>query len=178
MTEQQKQFLQYAIVEQKKYDEISRLMKVDRKTLSAWWTELEPVREELSALRKLWKLKCKTLDFTAFKSWYDQAEKKCHYCGITAPQIHAPKESGLIHTKRWKTRGRKLEIERLQPNEPYDNTRNLVFCCYWCNNAKSDEFSREEFLKIGQVIKEIWKERRFNSRFTSDGSEIGVIKQK
>lgn len=45
MTEQQKQFLQYAIVEQKKYDEISRLMKVDRKTLSAWWTELEPVRE-------------------------------------------------------------------------------------------------------------------------------------
>jgi 5-methylcytosine-specific restriction endonuclease McrA len=52
-----------------------------------------------------------------------------------------------------------LELERKKPNESYDNTDNLVLCCYWCNNAKTDEFTEEEFKEIGKVIGKIWQTR-------------------
>jgi len=56
-------------------------------------------------------------------------------------------------------RGRDLEIERLKPKLNYDVIENLVFCCYWCNNAKTDTFTVKEFEEVGRVIKNIWKER-------------------
>jgi hypothetical protein len=31
--------------------------------------------------------------------------------------------------------------------------------CYWCNNAKTDEFTAEEFEHIGIAIGELFKER-------------------
>jgi len=31
--------------------------------------------------------------------------------------------------------------------------------CYWCNNAKTDEFTEEEFSKIGREIRNIWDDR-------------------
>ena len=69
-----------------------------------------------------------------------------------------------IYTKRIATRGRTLEIERLLPNQPYDDLNNLVYCCYWCNNAKTDEFTAEEFQLIAQVLKIIWSNRLKKAR--------------
>ena len=54
-----------------------------------------------------------------------------------------------VKTKRSGTRGRSLELERVRPNEDYGN---LELACYWCNNAKSDEFNEMEFKPIGIEI--------------------------
>jgi hypothetical protein len=36
----------------------------------------------------------------------------------------------------------------------------LLFWLVLCNNAKSDEFTYEEFKRVGDVIKEIWQQRK------------------
>ena len=36
---------------------------------------------------------------------------------------------------------------------------NVVLACYWCNNAKTDEFSPNEFKEIARGINEVWKRR-------------------
>jgi len=81
----------------------------------------------------------------------------CHYSGISYEKIDQLCKKDPELTKRG--RGRKLELERLEPNEKYSNLGNLVFSCYWCNNAKTDTFTEEEFKKVGAVIKGIWEER-------------------
>ncbi len=80
----------------------------------------------------------------------------CAYCGITTKQIE---ELGAIHKLRKKNyRGWTLEVDRLDSNFEY-TPENTVMACYWCNNAKTDEFTFEEFKKIGQSIKQIWQDR-------------------
>lgn len=37
---------------------------------------------------------------------------------------------------------------------------NCVLACAVCNNAKSDKFTYEEFKRLGDVIKEIWQQRK------------------
>ena len=49
-------------------------------------------------------------------------------------------------------RGKRLELDRVNPNLPYDNLDNIVWCCYWCNNAKSNFFTNDEFLPIANAI--------------------------
>lgn len=159
MTTDQKTFLQLAVVEQKKYADIEKEMGVERSQLTKWWDELKDDREQLSKIRKLWTKKCATIDFWEFHKWYTTTDRKCYYCNITEQQIKILDENGQIHTKRLTTRGRTLEIERREPNKLYDETENLAFSCYWCNNAKTDEFTAEEFKSIGNYIAEIWKNR-------------------
>lgn len=164
MTKQQETFLELAILDQMKYADISRKMNVDPRTLSIWWDELKTEREKLSAHRQLWRSKCKTASFWDFKFWLESSERKCFYCKINEDEIDELIRTALITTKRLVTRGRKLEIERLSPNDSYDNLNNLVYCCYWCNNAKTDEFTSEEFKPIGQLIGNIWNNRLRKSR--------------
>ena len=166
MTELQDEYLKLAVVEQKKFDEIAQILQIDRKRVSELWGELKEPREKLSELRKIWKSKFKetknTESFWKFKEWYEKTERKCYYCGITENQISELFNKGELYTKR--NRGRKLEIERLSPNEPYENLQNLVFSCYWCNNAKTDTFTSEEFKIIGKEIGKIWKKRLKNDK--------------
>ncbi|MBU0490056.1 MAG: hypothetical protein KKD31_19120 [Bacteroidetes bacterium] len=81
----------------------------------------------------------------------------CHYCGITLQTIEDLTKAGKIFKKQL-TRGWTFEIDRKDSNFEYtpDNT---VACCYWCNNAKTDEFTEEEFLRVGEVLGKIWKRR-------------------
>ena len=51
-----------------------------------------------------------------------------------------------------------MEIDRKEPNLEYTK-ENCVWCCYWCNNAKTDEFKYKEFKKVGAVIETIWNDR-------------------
>ncbi len=92
-------------------------------------------------------------DFVAFIT----ENKECHYCGISVDKINDLIEKKKIYKKHI-TRGWTLEIDRKEANKEYLK-ENSVMCCYWCNNAKTDEFSEGEFLKVGKVIKEIWAER-------------------
>jgi len=49
-------------------------------------------------------------------------------------------------------------LDRKDPKETYDNLDNLVWCCYWCNNAKSNFFTEEEFKPIGKSIGMVLKQ--------------------
>ena len=55
-------------------------------------------------------------------------------------------------------RGWNLEIDRLNSNFEY-KPDNCAMACYWCNNAKTDEFTEDEFMVIGEAIKNVWRER-------------------
>jgi hypothetical protein len=105
------------------------------------------------------------IDKEAFKAWYgdDTKDRSCEWCGIMKTEIEELIKAGQIHTKRLSTRGRDMEVDRRAPNKGYEDG-NLALCCYWCNNAKTDEFSEEEFLPVGEAIKEIFRKRLTEAR--------------
>ena len=82
---------------------------------------------------------------------------KCWYCGITIDDINCLIDNNKIF-KKHETRGPVLEVDRKEPNKEYSKD-NVVACCYWCNNAKTDEFNAEEFRDIGKAIKKAWEKR-------------------
>ena len=85
-------------------------------------------------------------------------DTKCSYCGISTEQIAQLGEKAQLHNKRSETRGYTLEIDRKEPNLEYTKD-NCCMSCYWCNNAKTDEFSVKEFKEIARGINAVWNER-------------------
>ena len=83
-----------------------------------------------------------------FINWYIEEKSKCCYCDTTLEDLIKFYNSNK--SKRKSTRGKSLEIERIE-DKPYSKD-NCKLCCYWCNNAKSDVFSFEEFQNIGKAI--------------------------
>lgn len=159
MTDQQKEFLHLCVVEQTNYKTIAQKLNVPKSTLTQWYEELKEDRLKIAEIRNLWTRKKIKMPFGDFYKWYLSHERKCFYCDITEQEIKELLDNGRLTTKRIATRGRKLELDRKQPNLEYDNFDNIAFACYWCNNAKTDTFTEEEFKKVGQVFKEIWKTR-------------------
>ena len=88
------------------------------------------------------------------KIWQTKDERHCAYCGIKETQI----SSLNIQTKRFYSRGKTMEIDKINPNGNYVSD-NIVLSCYWCNNAKSDEFTHDEFTKIAKTISSVWEQR-------------------
>lgn len=86
------------------------------------------------------------------------AKTTCSYCGISLAQIEELGKRGKLNNKRSDTRGYTLEIDRMLPNLEYSK-ENCCMACYWCNNAKTDEFSPEEFKPIAEGIRKTWNER-------------------
>lgn len=82
--------------------------------------------------------------------------KECYYCNTLIDEIHQLGENGRLRKKN--LRGWTLEIDRIKPNFEY-TLDNCVMSCYWCNHAKADEFSEEEFKSIGKEIGRIFKSR-------------------
>ena len=82
----------------------------------------------------------------------------CSYCGISLAQIEELGKNGKLNNKRSDTRGYTLEIDRKLPNLEYSK-ENCCMACYWCNNAKTDEFSPREFKPIAEGIRRTWNER-------------------
>ena len=157
MTEKQTEFLKLSVIEGKKYEDIQEILGIDRKEFAPWWNEFKTEREDLAVIRDKWKAKCPKIPFEVFKNWFTTAKRKCFYCEITENEIKQLWEKHPNLTKR--NRGKSLEIERLEPNKEYSEIQNLVFACYWCNNAKTDTFTQKEFKKIGKIVQEIWKKR-------------------
>jgi 5-methylcytosine-specific restriction endonuclease McrA len=96
----------------------------------------------------------------AFQSFYkhDDYNRNCHYCRISENQIQNLFEKDEINTKRWFKRGSRMEVDRMNPNQNY-KIDNLALCCYWCNNAKTDEFTDIEFIPIGESFSLLWNKR-------------------
>lgn len=84
-------------------------------------------------------------------------QKECKYCKVSLEDIRKLYKGGKIYTK-WYTRGKSLELDRKIPNWEYSE-ENTVACCYWCNNAKTDEFFDDEFNSIGLAIGTMLKDR-------------------
>jgi 5-methylcytosine-specific restriction endonuclease McrA len=89
-------------------------------------------------------------DSGKFIEWYVLQEKKqkgkCYYCHTKQKYITELITSGIIKSKRFVTRGRSLEVERLKSDGNY-SPANCVLICYFCNNDKSDVVSSEDYLK-------------------------------
>ena len=94
--------------------------------------------------------------FDDFLKLIKPSNRECYYCHITEAIIDDLIDNQLIFKKRF--RGFTLEIDRKKPNEEYTKD-NSVLCCYWCNNAKTDEFCDGEFMDVGIEIGKIWQKR-------------------
>lgn len=160
MDNKQKEFIWLAFGEKIKYDVIAKRLDVQRKTLTQWTRDLRSEWKPITEIYKTYSSKGIKVGFKRFHDHYLRMKLNycCEYCGITEEEISSIKPN----TKR--TRGKKLELDRKEPNDSYNNLDNLVFACYWCNNAKTDTFSHDEFLKVGKVISSIWKERLKNDK--------------
>lgn len=115
-------------------------------------------RNELKPLKDKYKEKFEKI--FPLKEFEHMTKNKttCSYCGISLDQIKALGENKKLNNKRSDTRGYTLEIDRMLPNLEYSK-KNCCMACYWCNNAKTDEFSPEEFKPIAEGIRKTWNER-------------------
>jgi hypothetical protein len=99
--------------------------------------------------------------FQQFKQWFNQEtfDKGCHYCkttNATSNHLYNIQRTGGRHdATRGGKRGKRLELDRKNPQLPYDVLSNVVWCCYWCNNAKTNFFTETEFETIGKAIGDI-----------------------
>ena len=66
--------------------------------------------------------------------------------------------NGQVHTKRLRTCGTAFELDCCDSELGYQ-IGDVVLSCYWCNNAKSDEFSAEEFQPIADGLALVWRRR-------------------
>lgn len=83
-----------------------------------------------------------SLEKVLFIDWYISQEQKCHYCGKTLEQINEKKFG----------RTNKLTIDRKDNKKGYE-INNIILACMRCNYIKSDYFTEQEMLQIGQIIK-------------------------
>jgi len=84
------------------------------------------------------------------------SQTSCHYCGLSLKDFKLLYDQHQIFKKA--NRGFKLELDRKYPNQEYTRD-NCVMACYWCNNAKTDEFTADEFEPIGKAIGRVMKKR-------------------
>jgi hypothetical protein len=102
----------------------------------------------------------KNTTFDDFLKWFEQSKFNdgCFYCGISNGQSFRLYETRKSKTRGGK-RGRRLELDRVDSELSYDTLNNIVWCCYWCNNAKSNFFSGQEFktiaIEIGKALNKI-----------------------
>ncbi|RLA84625.1 MAG: hypothetical protein DRG78_00980 [Epsilonproteobacteria bacterium] len=93
--------------------------------------------------------------YADFKSMLVE-NNQCCYCGISLNNLYSLREKGKISSKSG--RGFSMEIDRRSPNLEYSK-ENCCMSCYWCNNAKTDEFSVKEFEPIAKGINIVWNKR-------------------
>jgi hypothetical protein len=81
---------------------------------------------------------------------------ECCYCEVTESKIILLSDKNQLFKKN--LRGWNMEVERFDSNLEYTKD-NCAMACYWCNNAKTDEFTKEEFQPIADQIKLVWETR-------------------
>lgn len=96
------------------------------------------------------------LNYPKDEFYKDKQADTCYYCDTTLEMIRELAARQKLFKKN--ERGFVMEIDRKKPNLEYA-TDNCVPACYWCNNAKTDEFDDEDFAQIGKQIGIVLKER-------------------
>lgn len=136
--------------------------EIDEKIIR-WNSENEELKKFMLSVYYIY-FKSSAFPLKDFKSVYPEEEEKreCSYCGINEKVVKRLKNEFKIFTKSF--RGGVIEIDRRNSNKEY-SIDNIVLCCYWCNNAKSDEFTPDEFKEfIGPGMKKIWENRGILNR--------------
>jgi len=138
-------------------DEINGIPAKDfDKKVESWYKgNLDLIKKVLTAYEIQFKFDFPISEFMEFYKEREE-ERVCFYCKTTEAEILKLRGSGLIKTKR--NRGKQMEIDRKNSNMEYSKD-NVVLACYWCNNAKTDEFTMEEFEAVGKEIRKIWNNR-------------------
>lgn len=132
-------------------------------TIKEIWSKSDNIRSTHSVLFKEFETDYITNRFPKkfsemeFERLVCKKENHCHYCKITTEDIEKLSENRKIFKKNF--RGWSLEIDRKDSNMEYTRD-NCVMACYWCNNAKTDEFTYKEFKNVGKSIQKIWENRK------------------
>lgn len=104
------------------------------------------------------------VDEEAIKQLFNNENSNlCAYCGVSQQQIKEIddflKENKISdYGLTIRERGKKLEIDQLNPKMGYVKN-NIALSCYWCNNAKTDTFSPKEFKPIARGINQVWNQK-------------------
>lgn len=157
------------IVKERKYDTSDWQRLLDRSFEKYWKYELKgQENDQLNKTdeKKKYKIKfLKILPKNEFESKFFKNElRSCEYCGIKEDQL-----SDLCKQSKRSGRGVRLEYDRIKDDQDY-RLENVVLACYWCNNAKTDEFSTNEFKEIARGINKTWNRRLANKK-QQDGVE-------
>jgi hypothetical protein len=160
LSDLERKFIDAVIISGKTYTASAELLRVDLKTIQQLYKDLDTVWRPLIPIRNKWRSKKVGGSFWDFCHWYLSSEKRCHYCGITEDELQRLHVIGIINKRT--SRGKTLEIDRKISSEVYGNLTNLTYSCYWCNNAKTDTFTEDEFKIIGKAIAIVWRNRLNN----------------
>jgi hypothetical protein len=152
------QFIELNMVDGKSFAQCEKELGITTEVRKRWYDEQVPLRDFINKLKRKWRNHARDV---SFKDFYEAlaGDQRCHYCGITQDEIDRMYREGRLPTSGRLTRGKPLEVERLAAKESYSSLGNLAWACYWCNNAKSDLFSEEEFKPIGKAIGDVHRSR-------------------
>jgi len=82
--------------------------------------------------------------------WFNNQNDNCNYCKITQSEllkiVRARNGNLTLNQKTKRSKG-SLEIEKLDPNKGY-TFNNSVLSCPFCNNAKSNLISEDDWRKF------------------------------
>tara|TARA_Y100000310_G_C20549732_1_gene747432 strand:+ start:178 stop:858 length:681 start_codon:yes stop_codon:yes gene_type:complete len=84
---------------------------------------------------------------TELLKWYNDQNGSCNYCAVTQEEllkIVKNRDGNLTLNNKTKRSKGTLEIEKLDPNQGY-TLKNSVLACPFCNNAKSNLISEEDW---------------------------------
>ena len=82
--------------------------------------------------------------------WHEKENDSCNYCKITQSDLYKivkSRNGNLTLNQKTKRSKGTLEIEKLDPTIGY-TYKNSVLCCPFCNNAKSNLISEEDWRKF------------------------------
>jgi hypothetical protein len=85
---------------------------------------------------------------SVFIKWYTTQKRLCVYCKRTEKESIKDRQ-GKIY---------RLTIDRKDNNKGYI-LKNLALCCHKCNEIKSNIFTYEEMISIGNILKLIYRKR-------------------
>jgi hypothetical protein len=136
-------------------------VRIFNKKITSW---SEEYKEELKDAYKLFPSAFNYIldQFYFVKNFFGKniQHRSCVYCGISELETDDLRAKGQILTKRY-GRGITMEVDQIDPYMSYAK-ENIALSCYWCNNAKTDEYSFEEWMKVGKIFREIWEARKIS----------------
>jgi hypothetical protein len=136
----------------------------EKEKIDDYLSGFKPIDKEKYLEKELERIKPKQIS-AYYKKKFEAKEFKCFYCDIDIRIIQELIYKRIIDPRK---RGKKgysgmhFEIEHKDSDNKNNNECNIEFCCYYCNNDKSNTISAKTFKeyfgkKRGEAFKELYK---------------------